>query len=194
MDFDSWAGTFPGSAEGVAKISRELGSGGSPADVFRDLCAYSRDHFVYFTNDTGGLSSALGSGTMSCRSASDLVIGVVLHRTGLSLDVQPFGVHDGYTPVVTPPITQPGIQIQNNLRGGGDRMLFTGGHSVASIGGTLYDLVSGLSGGSLDFLAATKKDDKTFECEVDGTLRTFTGIGGTTGNGLAEFKVDPPLG
>lgn len=198
MNWESWKPLFRGSAAGVEEIGESI-AGDSPADVFASLCDYTRGHLVYTTNDSG-LSSALSSGTIACRNASDLVCGVILYKTGLDVEARPYGIHGGEVPVVTPPIAQAGVSIQNNLRDGGTRMLFTGGHSVASVDGTLYDLITGLSGGiEGDFLVATKGEDDedghpTLTCDVDGSLRTFTAIGGTTGNGLTEFRVQPPLG
>jgi len=192
VNFEQW-GTNMGQAsrDAVAKISESLPEG-SPADVFQSLCAYSRAQFLYISDELGGLGSALGAGMLSCRAASDLVLGVILHRTGLDLTAERIDVLGGTTPVVTPPITNPGVKIQNNVQGGKDRMLFTGGHSLGSIEGTQYDLVSGLSG-TIDFIAAEQGEEvdgqPTYTATVDGQRWTFTRLGGTTGNGLSEFKV-----
>jgi hypothetical protein len=200
MDFQEWSALFQSSKGMVEEISQGLCAGSenpSAADVFTELCNYGRSNFVYTTSDMG-FGSALASGTLSCRTSADLTVGVILCRTGISGSATVHSPHGGNDPIVTPPITNAGIGIFNNLRGGGNRMLFTGGHSCASVDGTLYDLVSGLSG-TIDYLLATKgaadaKGKPTYKCTIDGAERTFTGIGGTTGNGLAEFKVDPPLG
>jgi len=193
VNFEQW-GTNMGEAskDAVAKISESLPEG-SPADIFQSLCAYSRDQFLYISDEMGGLGSAIGAGMLSCRAASDMVLGVILHRTGSNLAAERVDVFGGTTPVVTPPITNPGIKIQNNVQGGNDRMLFTGGHSLVSIEGTQYCLVSGLSG-TIDFIAAEQGEQvggqPTYTATVNGQKWTFTRLGGTTGNGLSEFKVN----
>jgi hypothetical protein len=195
MNFEQW-GTNMGQAsrDAVAQISGSL-AGSSPSEIFDSLCAYGRDQFLYISEEMGGLSSAISAGMLSCRAASDLTLGVMLHRLDQDLPAERVDVFGGTTPVVTPPITNPGVKIQNNVQGGNNRMLFTGGHSHASIDGTHYDLVSGLSG-NIAFIAAEKgaavNGQPTFTATVDGQQVTYLRLAGTTGNGLSEFKVGVP--
>jgi hypothetical protein len=177
--------------EAVEKISAEMPEGGADA-IFPSLCDYSRNHFLYASADISGMSGALSSGMLSCRLASDLLVGVVLNKTGGDLPVTRVDVLGGSTPVVTPPITNPGIKIANNVRDGKNRMLFTGGHSMVSLNGTNYCLVSGMTG-VIDFIGAEKvkreSGEEVFVATVEGEKWTFVPIGGSTGSGLREFRV-----
>lgn len=199
MEFDTWAAVFnPEVKDAVAKISEEIPDGDAGV-IFNGLCAYSRDRYVYASSDLSGMSGALSSGLLSCRAASDLLVGVVLYKTGQDLGVNRVDVLGGDTPVVTPPITNPGIKIANNVRDGKNRMLFTGGHSMVSIGGTDYCLISGMSG-AVNFIGAEKvkrdSGEEVFVATVEGAKWTFVPIGGSTGSGLREFRVvvgdEPP--
>lgn len=195
MNFEQWGTNMgQGSRDAVAQISASL-SGDSPSEIFDSLCAYSRDRFLYISEEMGGLSSAISAGMLSCRAASDLTLGVMLHRLDRDIPAERVDVFGGTTPVVTPPITNAGVKIQNNVQGGNNRMLFTGGHSHASIDGTHYDLVSGLTG-NITFIAVEKgavvNGQPTFTATVDGQQVTYLRLGGTTGNGLSEFRVGVP--
>lgn len=192
MKFDAWASVFnPEVREAVAKISTEI-TGDGPDAIFDSLCDYSRSHYLYASSDLSGMSGALSSGLLSCRAASDLLVGVVLYKTDEDLAVNRVDVLGGQTPVVTPPITNPGIKIDNNVRDGNNRMLFTGGHSMVSIAGTDYCLISGMRG-AIDFIAAEKvkrdSGEEVFVATVGGEKWTFVPIGGSTGSGLREFRV-----
>jgi hypothetical protein len=102
------------------------------------------------------------------------------------------------TPIVTPPIYAPGMRIDNNLTGGGRRMLFTAGHKVAVIDDEQYDLVSGLSAHNLDVLAAAMLPDAEdgahrYQSTVEEVVRIFTSSGDYTPDGLLKYTVAPPL-
>lgn len=198
MTWAEWAELLPGSQAAVAAFSIQLNPpGNTGAQIFAALCSYGRTNFLY-NPDTNGLTPALQSRMINCRSASDLMIGVYLHRNPtVNIAAQPFGVHGGNVPIVTPPIVQAGIRIQNNLRDGGGRMLFSDGHSIAAIGVDKFDLISGLTGQNIQnlFSQATAGTfvggQPTLRCVINGVQRTFSRMPGTTVNGLSEFRVTP---
>lgn len=193
MNYDTWKAISPGTAQVVEEMNPGL-SGDDPASIFAALCDYGRSKYLYVADEIGGPST----GMLSCRSASNLVLGVMLKRLGGDVDATTVDVFGEGTPIVTPPVTNPGVKIANNLRGGANRMLFNGGHSITIVQGVQYDIIGGMSG-SIDFLPAAQAgvDDKghpKYQCDVDGATRTFFYIGGATGNGVTEYRVDPPIG
>jgi hypothetical protein len=168
-----------------------------PEDAFDALCMYCRGTFSYAAVGRG-LTAALTSRQFNCAAAADLVVGVILNLSGKDLEVSRFsGVFGGQRPVVSPRIDRPGVTIENNLDGGGSRMLFSGGHWIAMVADDQFDLITGRRDHRIDFLQATRTPDvngqPTFTCDVDGAARTFTKVDGTTAEGLSKFVVAPAL-
>lgn len=208
MNFDAWvAAARPqnlGGAERemVTAIGDALRDPVAPAplepeDAFIALCRYAPTKFSY-TSVANGIVDALHAGAFNCGAASDLVVGVLLYLCGRDLEVTRFnGVFGGRRPVVTPAIGRPGVRIQNNLDGGGGRMLFSGGHIVAVVDGLQYDLISGLRGHHIDFTEAVRNDapDGTpaFDFQIDGADYRALKLPDNTREGLATYSVAPPL-
>lgn len=169
-----------------------------PDEVFEGLCKYCRAKYSYGAV-VKGLTSALRERALNCAAASDLVVGIVLNLGGKDLDVSRFdGPFGGQRPVVTPRIFSPGVTIENNVTGGGGRMLFTGGHYVARVSDDQYDLISGLRSHRIPYIEARRIADvggqPTYGCDVDGVPRSFVKVPGNTMEGLSRFTVAPVIG
>jgi hypothetical protein len=168
-----------------------------PEDAFDALCRYSRSRYSYAAVGSG-VAAGLRSGQFNCGGAADLVVGVVLYLSGQDMDVdRAYGLSGGLRAVVTPRIEQAGVIIENNLTGGGGRMLFSGGHTIAMIGDDQFDLITGRRDHRIDFLLPNKLPDtagkSTFGCDIDGVARVFTQVDGKTTEGLSKFNVVPPI-
>ncbi|MBL8288977.1 MAG: hypothetical protein JNL85_13415 [Rubrivivax sp.] len=168
-----------------------------PDEAFRALCEYTRGKFTYST-DGRGVVSALQTRELDCAAASDMVVGILLRLANRDYDVTRWFpvAHTGKRPVVTPRVMLPGVTINNNLSGGGGRMFFSGGHFIAMVADTQYDLITGCAGHRLEFIEATwvqQSQPQAFHCDVDGQARVITLQPARTSQGLSTFTLAPAL-
>jgi hypothetical protein len=181
--------------DGIAAISARLGTAATQHEMFSKLCDYSRRTFTYHPSGTG-LSSALSMNLFNCETISDLTYLLWLFRNPEeSHDVAREGVHGGNKPVISVPLARPGIKIQNNIRNGNGRMLFSAGHFVARIGVHKLDVIGGISGVTLDpkyGVCQAVAGTNNFTCNIGGHVHTLTRIG-QTANGLGEYVAMPTI-
>lgn len=203
MKWEKWIQHHPAASLSIEGLSKEFNlQKYDPGAIFNALCDHGRKKFTYVTF-AFPLQQALFQGLLNCQNAAELVIGLVLFQNrneNKEFSVFLKGVHGGQVPVLTPIIRNPGMRIQKNVKNKNSlpsgRMLFNGGHWVAEIDGVLYDLCTGISGSNLilQFIAVqADRVSKTYSCTIAGKKHKFSPIGGSTGGGLSEYRVEPDL-
>lgn len=170
-----------------------------PDDAFDALRARTPGQYTYSAL-AQGITPSLQQRKLNCGAAADLVVGVLLYLSGERLDVQRFvGAANGNTarPVVTPPSEHPGVKVTQNIMNGDNRMLFSGGHTIAMVAGNQYDLIGGLRGHHLDYTELTPRDDAdgtpAFDGTIDGVAYHFRKLDYVTPEGLATYRADPEM-
>jgi hypothetical protein len=170
-----------------------------PDDAFDALRARTPQQYTYSAL-AQGITPSLQQHMLNCGAAADLVVGVLLYLSAQSLEVQRFlGAVNGNTarPVLTPPSDHPGVKVTQNVTNGDSRMLFSGGHTIAVVAGSQYDLIGGLRGHHLDYTELTPHDDPdgtpAFDGTVDGVDYHFRRLQYVTPEGLSTYRADPEM-
>lgn len=163
------AGIKPATEARLAQIAQVAGivPGDDVSGIFKKLGSYGRSNFKY---DSGAesLANALGKNTFNCESLSDLFIVMVL-------------MVKNPEDIATSKVTEPNpIIFKGSLSAGGCSnqvpnvtgrpwVMYSGGHTVASVGGTLYDLTTGLIGGfgNSDYVVGKALGNKQYRFVVD---------------------------
>ncbi len=210
MTFDQWFAALRqqmlGDAERqrVTALAESLRDPFAPApmepdDAFDALRARTPAQFSY-TAEAQGITPCLQQHKLNCGSAADLVVGVLLYLSGESLEVQRFlGAVNGNTAraVITPPAEHPGVKITQNVTNGDNRMLFSGGHTIAVVAGNQYDLIGGLRGHHLDYTEVVRHDDAdgtpAFDGTIDGVAYHFRKLDYVTPERLATYRCVPEM-
>jgi len=140
------------SDDDVDVILRELGLANlAPADVtadllFRSLRTYGMVKWTYESGQSG-LGGALQNQQFNCESIGELLLVLYLRKHGEAPVGNPRVSHN---PLLYRCGTKPfGLRMAPNVRGR-EEVVFSGGHMVASIAGTKYDVIAGLSGAEVD--------------------------------------------
>jgi hypothetical protein len=171
----------------------------SPDDAFDALAEHTLPQYTYSAL-AQGITPCLQNHILNCGAAADLVVGVLLYLSGTSLEVQRFlGAVNGNTArsVLTPSSEHPGVRVTQNVTNGDNRMLFSGGHTIALVAGNQYDLISGLRGHHLDYTELERHDDPDGTPAYDGTVDDvnyhFRKLDYVTPEGLSTYRADPEM-
>lgn len=164
------AGVKPATEARLAQIAQVAGIVPSDdvASIFKKLGSYGRSNFKY---DSGAesLGNALSKNTFNCETLSDLFIVMVL-------------MVKNPEDIATSKATEPNpIIFKGSLSAGGCSnqvpnvtgrpwVMYSGGHTVATVGGTIYDLTTGLVGGfsNSDYVIGKTLGNKQYRFVVDG--------------------------
>lgn len=161
-------------------------------DALVQVCAGQYEYLP-----TGGTRAFILEKKISCMSATEIFIGMVLYLRGISLDEGDQIVHTYHVPILSAGYHGAPANIPTNIveGGGGGRILFSGGHTIAWLDHIQYDLLAGQHAVNLPFVHGIKTSDApiTIQCNVAGVAYTFTWVDSRATDYLSEFKVEPDL-
>ncbi|MEJ2711335.1 MAG: DUF4157 domain-containing protein [Anaerolineales bacterium] len=172
----------------VNRIANEIRLGPGDKDIgeiFTKLCDYGSKNFEY-NSSASSLKDAVKSATYNCESISGLLV-VMFLRQNEKGKVSKQRI--SYKPLLTKnKVQNPGINISSNVKGTG-QCLFSGGHEVAVIGGTQYDVITRLQGDvSANFIEGENIGGGKYSFVMEG-IRNVMKRTDNEINGLMEYQV-----
>lgn len=165
------AGVKPATEARLAQIAQvaSIVPSDDVATIFKKLGDYGRSNFQY---DSGAesLANALGKNTFNCETLSDLFIVMTLMvKDPQNLETKK--VTDGNPILYRGSLSAGGCSNQVANVTGKPWVFYSGGHTIASVEGTMYDLTTGVIGGfsNSNYLTGQTLGNKRYRFMIDGT-------------------------
>jgi hypothetical protein len=185
------------SKDALTKFFNKLaGQPESTLNLAQALVAHMRKNGWSYTTNAVPLKTALLNKRINCDSLCDLIVFLYAYnRRPTNVNATRVDVHN-YQPVFLPQIkiTRPGLKIDPNVQGQLRGVFFSGGHRVACLDGTCYDLITGNKGSAARmhqaYIQCTKVDDGPpvrYRFTHQGHERYLAQQPGSTGQGLRRY-------